>query len=520
MKKKGKSLLSYLLILVGIAFGVFVVCVAIIVLSPGKVIAGFTYSKISTSDIVYAYMSNEDSQIYSETYYSTKLGTSKRMLGANDVSKLVINAGAHDVEIRQMKQNSTLFGDNPVDKFSFIISSSYSGIYKASDYPNGIDFNIVYDKDNKLLTLNFKTPSGLNFHRGGAIIVDIPEAFYRLSNSVKTGTFIDGYSTTTLKVVSDKGSVNLGGFNKSGIEVRPSSLADVDISTDSGDITLNENFYACGSTLNLSSNKGEITNKNTINQPNMAVKLSSGRGEINFHSSDIIASRLDINSDKADVRLHDIKLSDSAEAINWTGSRGRFFANNINGSLLGSEDTTATNFYIKYISGQFYLPKGDTCDVEIDKVDGKVKIISKNNNISIKNASSSVVVETQKGNVKLENCTNSIDVTSTNAPVTLTKCSGQIRVKTGKGKISGSISGLVGTDNFLSTDKSQIDIKFDQNMAFNLYAKSQKKNVSIDFASISESKQEFDNIKLNGGDDSKKITLTAKNEITISNLQK
>ncbi len=521
MKKKGRSLLAYMFILIGIALGVFVVCVAVLVLAPGKAIAGFVYSKVSSNEVVYARLTESDSQIHGEDYYSNHLGAQTKMLGASDVQSLVINAGAHDVVVRQMKQDQRFENFelvNAVDKFAFVISSCYSGIYKQSNYPNGIDFNITYDSSSKTLTLNFNTPNGLNFNRSGNIIVDLPEAFYHLSNSVKLGTNIAS-STTTLKIVTDKGSVNLGGWNETGSEVRSSSIANVDITTDSGSITLNENFYACGETLSLKTNKGKISNKNTINQTNMVLNLSSDRGEVNFSDSqaDVIVKELNIYSRKADIKLHDVNLGSPTNAIQWTGDRGRCFANNINGSLLGHEDASATNFDVKYISGQFYLPKGDTCDVNIEKIDGKVKIVSKNNNISIKNASASVVIQTQKGSVKLENCTNSIDVTSTRAPVTLTNCSGEIRVKTNKGKISGSISDLVGTNNSLNTDKSVIDIKFDQNLKFNLSASSSKRNVSINYASISDSKKEFQDVLINGGDESKKITLSAKYEISISN---
>ena len=100
-----------------------------------------------------------------------------------------------------------------------------------------------------------------------------------------------------------------------------------------------------------------------------------------------------------------------------------------------------------------------------------------------------------------------------------TNCSGEIRVKTNKGKISGSISDLVGTNNFLNTDKSVIDIKFDQYMKFNLSASSSKRNVSINYASISDSKNEFQDVLINGGDPAKKITLSAKYEISISNIK-
>lgn len=521
MKKKGRSLLAYLFILIGIALGVFVVCVAVLVLAPGKAIAGFVYSKVSSNEVVYARLTESDSQIHGEDYYSNHLGAQTKMLGASDVQSLVINAGAHDVVVRQMKQDQRFENFelvNAVDKFAFVISSYYSGIYKQSNYPNGIDFNITYDSSSKTLTLNFNTPNGLNFNRSGNIIVDLPEAFYHLSNSVKLGTNIAS-STTTLKIVTDKGSVNLGGWNETGSEVRSSSIANVDITTDSGSITLNENFYACGETMSLKTNKGKISNKNTINQTNMVLNLSSDRGEVNFSDSqaDVIVKELNIYSRKADIKLHDVNLGSPTNAIQWTGDRGRCFANNINGSLLGHEDASATNFDVKYLSGQFYLPKGDTCDVNIEKIDGKVKIVSKNNNISIKNASASVVIQTQKGSVKLENCTNSIDVTSTRAPVTLTNCSGEIRVKTNKGKISGSISDLVGTNNSLNTDKSVIDIKFDQNMKFNLSASSTKRNVSIDYASISDNNKEFKDLLINGGDPAKKITLSAKYEISISN---
>ena len=523
MKKKGRSLLAYLFILIGIALGVFVVCVAVLVLAPGKTIAGFVYSKVSTNDVIYARIIEDESQMRSENYFAQHAGAKTKMLDSSDVQTLVINAGAHDVVVRQMKQDQRFENGqlvNAIDKFAFIISSQYTGIYKQSKYPKGVDFNIIYNEAQKTLTLNFETPNGLNFNRSGNIIVDLPESFYYLSNSAKHGTNIDSSTTATLKVVSDKGSVNLGGWNEYGSEVRSSSMANVDITTDSGDITLNENFYACGETLSLKTNKGKITNKNTINQTNMVMSLSSDRGEVNFADSqaDVIVKELNIYSKKADFLFHDINLGSPTNAIQWTGDRGRCFANEINGSLLGHEDASATNFFINYISGQFYLPKGDTCDVHIEKIDGKVKIVSKNNNITIKNASSQVLIQTQKGSVNLENCTNLIDVTSTRAPVTLTNCSGEIRVKTNKGKISGSISGLVGTNNSLNTDKSVIDIKFDQNMKFNLSASSSKRNVSINYASISDSKKEFKDVLINGGDAANKITLSAKYEISISNI--
>lgn len=522
MKKKGKSLLSYLLILIGVALGVFVICVAILVLSPNKAIAGFVYSKVSENDVVYAYLSETDSQIYSETYYSHHLGAAKHMLDESDVSHLVINAGAHDVLIRHMKQDQAIDWkegelQNAVDKFSFVISSQYAGIYKQEKYPNGVNFNIAYDKDTKTLTLNFETPNGLNFNRGGSIVVELPEAFYNLSQRVQKGENISAETTTTLKVVSDKGNVSLGGTNLSGREIRTSSLANLDIKTSGGSISLNENFYACGDTLSLKSDKGEINCSNSINQSNMTVNLSSGRGEVNLN--DITANELNIYSKKADVNVKNIELGAPEKAINWSGDRGRLFADTINGSLLGNEDSSAANFSIKHITGQFFLPKGDKCDVEIGQVDGKVKIVSTNNNISIKNASSEVIIQTKKGSIKLENCTNVINVSSTKAPVTLTNCSGNIKVKTTKGKISGTILDLVGTDNSLNTEKSSINVQFEQNLAFNLDAKSSKKKVYIDYEAMSENKSEYKNIELNGGDDSTKIVMSAKNEIYISNIK-
>lgn len=520
MKKKGKSLITYLLILIGIALGVFAVCIAVLVLSPNKAIAGFVYSKISNSDVVYAYLDENDNQIYSETYYSQHLGTTKRMLDADDVKSLVINAGSHDVLVRHMKQDQALENFeliNAVDKFSFVISSNYAGIYKQEKYPNGVDFNIVYDKTTKTLTLNFNTPDGLNFNSSGEIIVELPEKFYNLSKDIKDGTNISSHESTTLNVVTGKGNVSLGGKNLTGREIRTSSLANVNISTDKGSISLNENFYACGESLTLKSNKGSIKNTNPLNQTDMVVSISSGRGEVNFN--DITAKELNVYSQKADVNMKNINLGAAEKAINWTGDRGRLFADTINGSLMGHEDASATNFSIKHITGQFYLPKGDTCDVDIEQIDGKVQIVSKNNNISIKNATSNVDIKTEKGSVYLENCTNTIDVSSARASVTLKNCSGEIKVKTTKGKISGSIVELVGTDNILSSEKSSIDIQFKQTMSFNLDARSSKKSVSINFASITDNNNEFKDVQINGGNDTKKIVISAKKEINISNIK-
>ena len=56
-------------------------------------------------------------------------------------------------------------------------------------------------------------------------------------------------------------------------------------------------------------------------------------------------------------------------------------------------------------------------------------------------------------------------------------------------------------------------------MKFNLSASSSKRNVSINYASISDSKNEFQDVLINGGDPAKKITLSAKYEISISNIK-
>lgn len=517
MKKKGKSLLTYLLILIGIALGVFAICIAVLVLSPGKAIAGFVYSKVSNSETVYAYLNETDNKIYSEGYYSQHLGKQDRMLGASDVKNLIINAGAHDVTVRHMEQGQIIKDfqlENAIDKFSFVISSQYSGIYKQEKYPKGVDFSIVYNKISKTLTLNFNTPNGLNFNRSGNIVVELPEHFWvKDANNLPT---LD----TTLTIVSDEGNVVLGGSSLAGREIRSSALANINISTDKGSIFLNKNFYACGTSLTLKTNKGEINNVNALNQSDMVVNISSERGEVNFN--DITAKELNVYSKKADVNVKNINLGAPENAIHWTGDRGRLFADTINGSLLGHEDASATNFSIKHITGQFYLPKGDTCDVDIGKIDGKVKIISKNNKISIKNATSDVIIETQKGSVYLENCSNennsnTIDVSSTRAPVTLNKCSGKIRVKTTKGKISGTITGLAGTDNILNSEKSSIDVQFEQNISFNMDARSSKKKVYIDYAAMSESNSSYKDVKFNGGSDSTKIVISAKKEIRISN---
>ncbi len=521
-KKKGMSLLGYLFILIGVALVVCIVLATIMILSPGKEIAGLVYANISSPETVYAKLNTETNEIMSETFYSQNIGLPHKELKWDEISTLNINAGGHDVQVRHLQSVSSGvdFGDlgnNYLERpaFSFKIQSKYTGIYKKEKYPNGVNFNLKYNTTDKSLTLNFETPDGLNFVCSGTIIVELPYEFHSASKNLTSAATSNPY--TKLNIRTNGGNVNLGGIRETGKDHLSVALYNVEVETKKGTIIANEKFYFDGDNISLKSEKGTITVENEISIPEMTVNISSGRGKVEF-KKDINIKELNLYSQKADIKMQNITLPNEIAAINWTGDQGRFFANKVNGALIGAKDASATNFDIQELTGQFYLPKGDKCDVNLGKVGGKVKINSTNNDINIKNCPSDIDISMKKGSLKLENCTKLINVTSTKADITLTKCSGEIRVKTEKGEIKGSITDLTGINNYLISENDKINIQFNQSLQLAINAKSSKKDVIINFASITETKKNFENLLVNGSDGTKQIKLEAKNEIRISNI--
>lgn len=513
MKKKGLGLIGYLLILIGLAFGAFVICLAIMIIAPDVQIAGFKYGHVSSSDQIYYRLDTSDNTFKTEDFYKNNIHENTlKSLTESDISELVINAGGHDVIVRQLGSENS--------HFAFTVSSQYSGFYKVSKYPDALDFKVNYTPETKVLTLNFITPTGLTFNSSGEIVVDLPYALHEFANVVVlnnlTGNQLDTYGTK-LTINSNTGDVVLGGSSTDTKEVCSSAFACVNVKTTKGNINLNKNFYPAGTSLSLETEKGDISIANNINQKDMTVSFKTTKGDISLTETDIKCKDLTLDTQKGDFKFNEVELLGETKSITWNGEGGRLIANNIKGSIYGSENTKHTNFVIKKIDGQFYLPNGEYCDVDIDEISGKVEIKAKNSKINISNCPSTIVIETQKGAINLENCTLSNTISATKANVNLNKCKGVIKIKTTTGKITGSVLDITGTDNYIKSEKKTVDITINQALKFNLSAKSYKKDVSIKYASIEDTKKEFANLQINGGDTSKVLKIEARKQVKITN---
>ena len=511
--KKRKGLFTYLVILICIIAGVFSICLAIMVLAPGTKLAGFAFGKINSPETVYGLV-DEEGYMHDRVYFESRgiPVTEADRLTNLDVSQIIINGGAHNVQVRHLAQTTS-------NDITFTIRSMYSGIYKVKDNPNALDFSIKYDKDTKTISLDYLMPNGLNFNAYGEIVVNLPQHYEQLAASVDSGSLTGDH--TSLQITTTTGSVNLGGSQPVGYDLKASAMQNVDVKTKKGSITLNQMFRPCGESLSLVSESGEISVQKTIKQKDMVVSINSGSGKVDFaeKEADLLVKELNIETKKADFKFNNISLFSNEKALNWNGSSGRLIAKNIDGSIFGGPECFRTNFDIDQVSGQFFLPNGDYCDVNIDKVDGKVEIRAKNSNITIKNCPSTIFITTSKGNINLDNCTNSQSIDAGNATVNLTKCSGSFNIKTNKGTINAEIIDLSGKDNKLVSERSKVNVKFSQNLAFNLTAQSARKNISLEIASISETAEKFEDKLINGGNPEKAISISARKDITLRNLE-
>ena len=145
MKKVKKGITFYIALLLGILLAAFVVCVVIMVFSPGTKIFGLSYYKAKESGSYY------NAAIYDTKEAQNTPGTDK--LNNLDIENISVITNAHDLTLMHKTA-----GDKDLDLFNIEIKNGTSGFASGDVYP--AEKSVKYFKDTKTLEVYAKIPLG------------------------------------------------------------------------------------------------------------------------------------------------------------------------------------------------------------------------------------------------------------------------------------------------------------------------------------------------------------------------
>ena len=102
-KKVNRGFFSYLLMFLGVVLAFFVICVVIMIFSPGTEIFGFSYfsEKSGEKEIVSATVYDGEQKVEGETF---SLNNSDMQM--NDISTIVLKSNIYSINVKQKEKTT------------------------------------------------------------------------------------------------------------------------------------------------------------------------------------------------------------------------------------------------------------------------------------------------------------------------------------------------------------------------------------------------------------------------------
>lgn len=395
MKKINKGFVFYLLLLLGILFAGFIVCICILIFSPGTSIFGLKYYKVEKETLF------DTAQIYTastEDYTRTGESFFKNL----DIENLVISSNAHSIKV--FSANS---GMKNYTEFHVTFKNSCTGF--TTDEIINSTMRCNYYSDTKTLELVAKVPQGFwNIGNASAIEVKLPFDKYDKSSSNKfnliinagSGSVTIGDSKTDSNLgardvyvkslnVKTTGSVGITDFGHVGtasgkgecvVDAKSVSCATTMYATDlkikSGNIGFGaENSIVASGDVNIDT-ESSTANYGNISATNLFLKNIYGNQKFNNVTANVLINN---SSKKCDYNFNSIsgKLSAGEKAY---GGFKEIVVDNCNITVAGILTKRDVHTSGKFVFGNQKVSYSETLEVfgtkivSIENIDYELKI--------------------------------------------------------------------------------------------------------------------------------------------------
>ncbi len=325
MKKINKGFVFYLLLLLGILFAGFIVCVCILIFSPGTSIFGLKYYKVEKETLF------DTAQIYTastEDYTRTGESFFKNL----DIENLVISSNVHSIKV--FSANS---GMKNYTEFHVTFKNSCTGF--TTDEIINPTMRCNYYSDTKTLELVAKVPQGFwNIGNASAIEVKLPFDKYDKSSSSKFNLIINAGS----------GSVTIGDSKTdSNLEARDVYVKSLNVKT-TGSVGITDFGH-----VGTASDKGEcvVDAKSVSCATTMyATDLKIKSGNIGFGAENSIVASGDVSIDTESSTANYGNISATNLLLKNIYGSQKF--NNVTANVLINNSSKKCDYNFNSISGK------------------------------------------------------------------------------------------------------------------------------------------------------------------------
>lgn len=325
MKKINKGFVFYLLLLLGILFAGFIVCVCILIFSPGTSVFGLKYYKVEKQTLF------DTAQIYTastEDYTRTGESFFKNL----DIENLVISSNAHSIKV--FSANS---GMKNYTEFHVTFKNSCTGF--TTDEIINPTMRCNYYSDTKTLELVAKVPQGFwNIGNASAIEVKLPFDKYDKSSSSKFNLIINAGS----------GSVTIGDSKTdNNLEARDVYVKSLNVKT-TGSVGITDFGH-----VGTASDKGKcvVDAKSVSCATTMyATDLKIKSGNIFFGAENSIVASGDVNIDTENSTANYGNISATNLLLKNIYGSQKF--NNVTANVLINNSSKKCDYNFNSISGK------------------------------------------------------------------------------------------------------------------------------------------------------------------------
>ena len=428
-KHKKGGIVGLFLILFGVALVAFVVCVAILMLSPNVSILGISYKTITNQTTTITRINGE-------------------LLEVGNFDEIRIETSGRQVEFV-----ADSFGGNA--HISVQDKMNYSGFYKRNDQDKSM-FKLVVEKKtsqsvfsefdengtNKILFVTVNIPAGLAFKNDGRLIVHVPDYFDKAVSITSNGGSVEVgkyYSNEPTK----KFNINNLTINSGGGQVDIGSLVTVHKSLKVETSTGNVNYLA---------NEKDVAR----------FEIKSSNGKFSSSKDAIKATEFALGGDNIQIALS-TTLDGS---VNLDDADGRISLSKVTKSVYCSADKPCrAELKIKEIGESLNLSKAHCDFVEIDKVGGSAFVCNDGGDVKISSANGDVNITTTHSKIILKNANGIINLSTKSGEMSLENVGGQLNiVATERANINAKIDSLSNASNI--TTKGKINVKLQAGLAF------------------------------------------------------
>lgn len=338
MKKINKGFFFYLGILLAIAVAAFLICVVIIVLSPGTSIFGLKYYNVKQTqllDTMTIYSPTQDEE--GNTVYQ-KSGSAYFKNYKDQISKVVIISNAHSVSIK--KVNKTY--QNP-DQWHVYVTNSTSGF--TTDETTSATMEAKYYTDTKTFEISANVPTGFWVTgNSSSITMQIPtsvnEALYEF------------------EIQAGSGSVSLGDVKTSN-NTAPNTLnlRCATISASSLGIT---QYAVIGAPNSSSTTKldisGTISTSSTIYAKELEIKTGSGISNFNTDGVAFDANKISIQTQSSTSNYGRVDVDDCLNLKNTYGTQN---FGTVNGAIKIDAESRKCDYNFDHIIGNLTVGQAE-----------------------------------------------------------------------------------------------------------------------------------------------------------------